>query len=67
MNLIYSKEDEYEELREDTLQQLKEFQASLSKMMQGNMTLVDEFGGVQLVTHLFRLSSSDNCRLYKLQ
>ena len=36
-------------MREDTLQQLKEFQTSLSKMMQGNMTLVDELGSVQLV------------------
>jgi len=40
--------DEYDAMRKDTLQQLKEFQNSLTKMMQGNMTLVDEFGSVQL-------------------
>jgi len=40
--------DEYTEMKKDTIQQLKEFQASLSKMMQGNMTLVDEFGSIQL-------------------
>ncbi len=36
-------------MKADTLQQLKEFQAQLTKLMQGNMTLVDEFGNVQLV------------------
>jgi hypothetical protein len=41
--------DEYEEMKKDTLAQMKEFQATLTKMMQGNMTLVDEFGAVQLV------------------
>ena len=41
--------DEYEGMKKDTIQQLKEFQAQLTKMMQGNMTLVDEFGSVQLV------------------
>eukprot|EP01117_Protostelium_nocturnum_P002657 TRINITY_DN1345_c0_g1_i1.p1 TRINITY_DN1345_c0_g1~~TRINITY_DN1345_c0_g1_i1.p1 ORF type:complete len:204 (-),score=91.67 TRINITY_DN1345_c0_g1_i1:46-621(-) len=40
--------EEYESSKADTIQQLKEFQANLQKMMQGNMTLVDAFGGVQL-------------------
>eukprot|EP01119_Soliformovum_irregulare_P001254 TRINITY_DN1097_c0_g1_i1.p1 TRINITY_DN1097_c0_g1~~TRINITY_DN1097_c0_g1_i1.p1 ORF type:complete len:192 (-),score=71.06 TRINITY_DN1097_c0_g1_i1:341-916(-) len=40
--------DEYEPMKKDTMEQLKEFNASLNKMMQGNMTLVDAFGGVQL-------------------
>jgi len=40
--------DEYDDAKADTIAQLKEFQASLKKMMQGNMTLVDEFGGMQL-------------------
>lgn len=35
-------------MRKDTLQQLKEFQNSLTKMLKGNITLVDEFGSVQL-------------------
>jgi len=40
--------EEYEEMRTDTLQQLKELKASLMKLLEGNMTLVDEFGSVQL-------------------
>jgi uncharacterized protein (UPF0335 family) len=40
--------EEYDEMKADTIAQLKEFQASLKKMMQGNMTLVDAFGGMQL-------------------
>lgn len=80
---FWQKADEYEEMKKDTLQQLREFQLSLKKMMQvsiirielnqsgnilypqpisttdeplntnlhlkGNMTLVDQFGSVQLV------------------
>mmetsp|Transcript_19254 Transcript_19254/g.26950 ORF Transcript_19254/g.26950 Transcript_19254/m.26950 type:complete len:192 (-) Transcript_19254:63-638(-) len=61
-DLEENKEDlgeDYTSMRNDTLQQMKEFQASLTKMMQGNMTLVDEFGSVQLaiqaaVSHAFQ-------------
>jgi len=35
-------------MKADTLAQMKEFHASLKKMMQGNMTLVDDFGAMQL-------------------
>lgn len=41
--------DEYEEMEKDTLDQLKEFQESLKKMMAGDMTLVDELSSVKLV------------------
>lgn len=40
---------EYEETKSETLEQLNEFNESLKKLMSGNMTLVDELGGMQLV------------------
>ena len=42
-------ESEYNEMWNDTMQQLKEFQASLKKMLAGDMTLVDSLSNVQLV------------------
>lgn len=41
-------EDEYDSMREDTLNQLREFQGTLRKFMAGNMTLVDELSAMQL-------------------
>ncbi|XP_020785145.1 protein LZIC [Boleophthalmus pectinirostris] len=41
-------EDEYEETKKETLEQLSEFNDSLKKIMTGDMTLVDELGGMQL-------------------
>jgi ElaB/YqjD/DUF883 family membrane-anchored ribosome-binding protein len=41
--------EEYNEMRNDTIVQLREFKKSLEKMMAGNMTLVNELNGVQLV------------------
>lgn len=41
-------EDEYEETKKETLEQLSEFNDSLKKIMSGDMTLVDELGGMQL-------------------
>eukprot|EP01156_Anaeramoeba_ignava_P008310 Anaeramoba_ignava/a357988_170.p1 GENE.a357988_170~~a357988_170.p1 ORF type:complete len:202 (+),score=88.31 a357988_170:27-608(+) len=41
-------QDEYESTKNETIEQMKEFQTSLKKMLSGNMTLVDEFGMVQL-------------------
>ncbi|KAK3547824.1 hypothetical protein QTP86_031985 [Hemibagrus guttatus] len=41
-------DDEYEETKKETLEQLNEFNESLKKLMSGNMTLVDELGGMQL-------------------
>ncbi|KAM8864115.1 protein LZIC [Spinachia spinachia] len=42
--------DEYEETKKETLEQLSEFNDSLKKIMTGDMTLVDELGGMQLAT-----------------
>ena len=39
---------EYEETRAETMQQLEEFEQSLEKMKEGNMTLVSELNSVQL-------------------
>ncbi|XP_028438618.1 protein LZIC isoform X2 [Perca flavescens] len=41
-------EDEYEETKKETLEQLSEFNDSLKKIMTGDMTLVDELSGMQL-------------------
>ncbi|XP_030042082.1 LOW QUALITY PROTEIN: protein LZIC [Microcaecilia unicolor] len=41
-------EDEYEETKRETLEQLSEFSDSLKKIMSGNMTLVDELNAMQL-------------------
>jgi hypothetical protein len=41
-------DDEYEETKNDTVEQLKEFQESLVKMAAGNMSLVDEIGAMNL-------------------
>ena len=42
-------EEDYEETKKETIEQLKEFSESLSKMEAGNMTLVDEISRMQLV------------------
>mmetsp|Transcript_16314 Transcript_16314/g.25324 ORF Transcript_16314/g.25324 Transcript_16314/m.25324 type:complete len:189 (-) Transcript_16314:755-1321(-) len=41
-------EDEYEATKQETIAQLKEFEASLQKMMAGNITLVNELGSMRL-------------------
>lgn len=43
-------ESEYTETKNDTLEQLKELNESLSKMMSGDMTLVDHLSAMQLAT-----------------
>lgn len=42
--------DEYEETKKETLEQLREFNESLKKMMAGDMTLIDELSRWQLAT-----------------
>jgi ElaB/YqjD/DUF883 family membrane-anchored ribosome-binding protein len=42
-------EDEYNETKEQTLDQMKEFQAFLTRTIGGDMTLVNQFGSIQLV------------------
>jgi chromosome segregation ATPase len=44
----FEDENEYQENRNDTIQQMKEFEISLHKMKEGNMTLVDDIGKYQL-------------------
>ena len=41
--------EEYEETKTETIEQLKEFNDSLTKLTAGNMTLVDEINRMQLV------------------
>lgn len=40
--------DEIEDIRADTLEQMEEFEASLSRLMSGDVTLVDALGSVQI-------------------
>lgn len=46
-------ETDYQESKEDTMEQLREFNDSLQRMISGNMTLVDELGAMQLVHILY--------------
>eukprot|EP00049_Salpingoeca_infusionum_P003519 m.67431 g.67431 ORF g.67431 m.67431 type:complete len:189 (-) comp12162_c0_seq1:184-750(-) len=41
-------EEEYEETKRETIDQLKEFQDSLTKLTAGNLSLVDDIGAMQL-------------------
>ncbi|EZA61646.1 hypothetical protein DMN91_009058 [Ooceraea biroi] len=43
-------ETDYQECKGDTMEQLREFNDSLQRMISGNMTLVDELGAMQLAT-----------------
>lgn len=65
---VYSREEldeeEYEETKKETLEQLSEFNDSLKKIMTGDMTLVDELSGMQLVWPLN--TSSETAVLLKI-
>ncbi|KFW83741.1 Protein LZIC, partial [Phalacrocorax carbo] len=52
--------DEYEETKKETLEQLSEINDSLKKIMSGDMTLVDELSGMQL---LVAIGSGHSCSL----
>jgi len=41
-------DDEYEETKRETLEQMQEFEETLKKMVAGNMSLVDQLNGMQL-------------------
>ena len=43
-------DDEYEETKKETLEQLEDFNESLNHMKEGNMSLVDELNRMQLVS-----------------
>ena len=45
-------DEEYEETKKDTLEQLKDFNNTLSKMKEGDISLVDELNRIQLVMKL---------------
>ena len=44
--------EEYEETKNETIEQLKEFKESLDKMVGGDLSLVDELNGMQLVRNI---------------
>jgi len=41
-------ESEYVEIKQETIAQMRDFQKTLAKAMAGDITLVDEFGSIQL-------------------
>lgn len=41
-------EEEYTSTRQETIDQLQEFETTLAKMISGNVTLVDDLSGIQL-------------------
>lgn len=43
---------EYEETKEETMEQLREFNESLQRLISGDVTLVDELGAMQMATQL---------------
>ena len=53
-------DDEYEETRNETLEQLKEFNESLDRMKGGNLSLVDEVNRMQLVREQYLCHHSKN-------
>ena len=53
--------EEYEETKNETIEQLKEFKESLDKMVGGDLSLVDELNGMQLVRKWPRCSCGEDC------
>ena len=43
---------EYEETKGETMEQLREFNESLQRLISGDVTLVDQLGAMQLVSEL---------------
>lgn len=54
-------EDEYETTKMETYEQLNEFNDSLKRILGGNMTLVDDLNGMQLVNDML---VKINCIVY---
>jgi hypothetical protein len=56
-------EEEYEETKSETKEQLKEFNESLSRMQEGDLSLVDDVNRIQLVSSflLIRLHHDIMC------
>lgn len=53
-------DDEYEELKNETVEQLKEMKESLAKMVKGDVTLVDSVNAMQLVSQLISTGNMVN-------
>lgn len=51
-NRVTLDETDYQECKEDTMEQLREFNDSLQRMISGDMTLIDELGAMQLVNNI---------------
>lgn len=43
-------ESEYEETKQDTIEQLKEFNESLNRLVKGDISLISSLGAIQLVS-----------------
>ena len=56
--------EDYNEFKQDTLEQMKEFNQTLTKIMTGNMTLVDELGALQIVCPRFFWNCFLFCRSF---
>ena len=50
-------EDEYEEMKNETIDQLKEVKTSLDKMEKGDVSLVDNVNAMQLVSLLNQMTA----------
>eukprot|EP00729_Bicosta_minor_P019640 gene19640-17654_t len=59
-------DDEYEETKQETLEQLKEFQESLTKMSEGDMSLVTAFGAMQLAIQAAVCSAFKNPEVIRM-
>ena len=56
-------DDEYEETKKETLEQLEEFNDSLNRMKQGNLSLVDDVNRIQLVNHITKCYIYTFCKI----
>ena len=59
-------EDEYEETKQETLEQLKEFETTLRRMMSGDAGLVNKIGSMQLAIQAAISQSFKNTEVLKL-
>lgn len=50
-------QEEYEETKRETIEQMEDFHKYLARLTSGDMTLVDEIGSMQLVKILKRLKN----------
>ena len=55
-------QEEYDETKNETVEQLKEFQENLAKMLKGDISLVDELNAMQLVSPRGNQSYHQGCQ-----